>query len=350
MSNMDEDLASHDEEGEGEERPMPDVEPLPPTDSSLHRISILENTMQLILDQMQVLTRVAEKGKRPLKEQAEPSHMPESRMIEDTHAVDPPLREAKWQLKDLNPPKFHGTVGQRTADAVEQWLSKWEQCFRLCHIFEDVMKIQQATYNLNDAAHRWWRKIEQDHAEPSTWVAFKTLFYNNFVPPDERTRALDSWFYVSQKSYSVQEYADKYREILLKVPEHIPDFLQVHKFVMGLKETIRPLVRKDRCKTLNEAVELALVLEDGKRTSQGLDQRFSWTRTPRLAFTTVATSSASRPKDTREVHMIKTVSGTKRKVSAIAERAYNKSILTPQQREKSYARGTVLWMPRTTQV
>ncbi|MCO5578044.1 hypothetical protein L7F22_031882 [Adiantum nelumboides] len=33
--------------------------------------------------------------------------------------------------------------------------------------------------------------------------------------------------------------------------------------------------------------------------------------------------------------MIKTVSGTKRKVSAMAERAYNKSILTPQQREKA---------------
>ncbi|MCO5604838.1 hypothetical protein L7F22_059012 [Adiantum nelumboides] len=110
MSTMDEDFAIHDEEGEGEERPMPDVEPLPPTDSSLHRISILENTMQLILDQMQVLTRVAEKGKRPLEEQAEPSHMPESRMIVDTHAVDPPLREAKWHLKGLKPPKFHGTV------------------------------------------------------------------------------------------------------------------------------------------------------------------------------------------------------------------------------------------------
>ena len=73
------------------------------------------------------------------------------------------------------------------------------------------------------------------------------IFYNNFVPPDEHSRALDSWFFMSQKHYLVQDYADKYWEILLKVPEHIPDFLQAHKFVLGLKETLRPLVRKEKC-------------------------------------------------------------------------------------------------------
>ena len=95
-----------------------------------------------------------------------------------------------------------------TADAIEQWLSKWEQCFRLCTITNDVAKIQQATYNLLDVAHRWWRKVEQDNAEPTTWKDFKVIFYNNFVPPDERSKALDAWFFMSQKNYSVQDYAD----------------------------------------------------------------------------------------------------------------------------------------------
>ena len=51
--------------------------------------------------------------------------------------------------------------------------------------------------------------------------------------------------------------------------EHIPDFLRVHKFVLGLKETLRPLVRKEKCDTLNEAIELAIVLEDGKKFPMG---------------------------------------------------------------------------------
>ena len=85
---------------------------------------------------------------------------------------------------------------------------------------------------------------------------------------------------MSQKNYSVQEYAGRYQEVLLKVPDHILDFLQVHKFVLGLKETLRPQVRKEKCQTLNEEIELAIVLEDGKKFLMGGSQKSSWTHTP----------------------------------------------------------------------
>ena len=70
---------------------------------------------------------------------------------------------------------------------------------------------------------------------------------------------------MSQKNYSVQDYVDRNWEMLLKVLEQISNFLQVHKFVLGLKETLWPLVCKEKCQTLNEAIELARVLEDGKQ-------------------------------------------------------------------------------------
>ncbi|MCO5555871.1 hypothetical protein L7F22_009416 [Adiantum nelumboides] len=307
------------------------------------RIDSLENTMQLILNQMHELTAVHAIGKGksvagnpsedlPMHDQGEP----------ETSSQVPNVGRVRWQLKDLKPPKYNGNTAARTADAVEQWLSKWEQCFRLCNIVDDVAKIQQATYNLLDVAHRWWRKIEQDKAEPTTWKEFKVIFYNNFVPPDERSRALDAWFFLSQKHYSVQDYADKYREILLKVPEHIPDFLQVHKFVLDLKETLRPLVRKEKCSTLDKAIELAIVLEDGKKFTPGFGQKSSWTRVPRSTPQSVAalpSTSENRGKESRELHMIKTSKGKKRKVSAMAERAFNRSMLTPQQRDKAMKEG-----------
>ncbi|MCO5567249.1 hypothetical protein L7F22_020938 [Adiantum nelumboides] len=140
----------------------------------------------------------------------------------------PAVEGPRWQLKDLKPPKFNGSLHSRTTDAVEHWLSKWEQCFRLCHIYDDEAKIKHATYNLLDVAHRWWRKIERDKSVPRTWADFKVMFIGNFVPADEHSRALDAWFFLSQKNMIVQEYADKYHEVVLKVPEHIPDFLQVH--------------------------------------------------------------------------------------------------------------------------
>ncbi|MCO5612452.1 hypothetical protein L7F22_066719 [Adiantum nelumboides] len=147
---------------------------------------------------------------------------------------------------------------------------------------------------------------------------------------------------MSQNHYSIQDYADKYREILLKVPEHIPDFLQVHKFVLGLKETLRPLVRKEKCSTLDKAIELAIVLEDGKKFTPGFGQKFSWTRVPRSTTQSVAalpSTSENRGKESRELHMIKTSKGEKRKVSAMAERAFNRSMLSQQQRDKAMKEG-----------
>ena len=105
------------------------------------------------------------------------------------------------------------------------------------------------------------------------------MFYNNFVPANECSWALDSWFLMLQENYSMQEYADRYQEVLLKV-RTIPDFLQVHKFVLGLKETLKPQVRKEKSQTLNEAMELAILLEDGKKFLIGGSQKSLWTRTP----------------------------------------------------------------------
>ena len=247
--------------------------PVPVDPGLVAHMDQMETTLQTLLESMRQLNEIQTKAKH--EDKGKTMLMPDEPAVPHEPIVGS-SSVGRWQLKDLTPPKYHGTTNVCTVDAVEQWLSKWEQCFRLCNITEDVMKIQQATYSLLDVAHRWWRKIEQDKTEPQSWVDFKILFYNNFVPPDERTRALDSWFFLSQKNYSVQEYADKYREVLLKVPEHIPDFLQVHKFVLGLKETLRPLVRKEKCTTSNQAIELALVLEDGKRFASTIGQRLSW--------------------------------------------------------------------------
>ena len=108
-----------------------------------------------------------------------------------------------------------------------------------------------------------------------TWNCFKFIFYNNFVLPNECNKAMYARFFMSQKSYFVQEYANKCREVLLKVLAHIPHFLQVHKFVLGLKETWWPLIHIEKCTMLNEAIELTIILEDCKRFTIVGSQRSS---------------------------------------------------------------------------
>ena len=97
-----------------------------------------------------------------------------------------------------------------------------------------------------------------------TWHAFKVIFYNNFVPQDERNKAPNTWFLMFQRSSFVNQYMDRYREVLLKVLDPILDFLQLHKSVLELKETILSLISKKKWTTSNEEVDLALVLDDGK--------------------------------------------------------------------------------------
>ena len=179
--------------------------------------------------------------------------------------IPPSTSKPRYSIKDLKPPKYAGGVLVRNADAVDQWLVKWEQTFQMCEIIDDRTRIEHASFNLQDVAHRWWRKVVKDKQEPKTWNDFKVMFINNFVPPDERSRSLDDWFFVAQRNLSVHEYADKYREIIHSIPEEIPDYLQVHKFALGLKDFLRPLVRREKCTTLSQAIEVALVYEDRRK-------------------------------------------------------------------------------------
>ena len=93
----------------------------------------------------------------------------------------------------------------------------------------------------------------------------------------------------------------------MKVLDHILDFLQVHKFVLGLKETLRPLLHKEKCKTLKESIELAIVLEDGKRFPLRSNQKLSCTHTPHNVLSTsyaLSSTSDGRGKETIAMHVI----------------------------------------------
>ena len=134
-------------------------------------ISTLEETLALLTAQMQSLIDLQSKDK--------------GKAVMPQHGVVPPLfeeagpssgvaRGPKWQLKDLKPPKYNGTLASRTADAVEQWFSKWEHCFRLCEIDLDEAKIQHAMYNLLDVL---WMSLTALCGEPHTWEECKRAFW-----------------------------------------------------------------------------------------------------------------------------------------------------------------------------
>ena len=58
--------------------------------------------------------------------------------------------------------KYAGGVLVRNGDVVDQWLVKWEQTFQMCEITDDQTPIDHASFNLQDVAHKWWRKVVKD--------------------------------------------------------------------------------------------------------------------------------------------------------------------------------------------
>ena len=88
------------------------------------------------------------------------------------------------------------------------------------------------------------------------------MLINKFVPPHECSRSLDDWFFLTQRSLSVHEYADKYREIIQSIPEEIPNYLQVHKFALSPKDFFQPLAHREKSTTLSQTIEIALLDED----------------------------------------------------------------------------------------
>ena len=70
--------------------------------------------------------------------------------------IPPSTSKPRYSIKDLKPPKYAGGVLVRSADAVDQWLVKWEQTFQMCEIKDDQTHIEHASFSLQDVAHRWW--------------------------------------------------------------------------------------------------------------------------------------------------------------------------------------------------
>ena len=57
----------------------------------------------------------------------------------------------------FNPPRFKGEPDDRKA---ESWLSEVEKIFRVLNYTEE-QRVRYATFLLDEAAHNWWRGVEQ---------------------------------------------------------------------------------------------------------------------------------------------------------------------------------------------
>ena len=121
----------------------------------VNQIDSLESTMKLMFDHIKHMANMQTQALGKMT-----TTNPDIELIEagldapKTSTKIPLVGPMRWQLKDLKLSKSIGNASACSTNAIEQWLSKWEQCFQLCRITDDEIKIQHATYNLLNVAHR----------------------------------------------------------------------------------------------------------------------------------------------------------------------------------------------------
>lgn len=161
-------------------------------------------------------------------------------------------------LKPSKPAKFRGD--RDDAQMVESWLYSLDRQFIACNTNTDAGRIAYATAMLEKNALDWWMYTERQSAAggpaaPSTWASFCAALIQRFRPINDERVARDKLLSLRQTG-SVAQFATAFQTLLLKVPD-ISDAERLHRFIAGLKPTIKTQLLISNPKTLEEALEMA---------------------------------------------------------------------------------------------
>ena len=124
-----------------------------------------------------------------------------------------------------------------------------------------------AAYKLSGEAKRWWLSrsalLEQElQRAPITWEKFKVEFLNRYFPRSAWDVKEREFFNLVQKSFSVEEYAARFMELLRFAPHLIPDEeKKARRFEEGLHPRIFDRVCSHNFNNWAELVERAAIVE-----------------------------------------------------------------------------------------
>lgn len=125
---------------------------------------------------------------------------------------------------------------------------------------------------LKDAALKWHRQHVIDvqagrKADYRGWTEFKDAFIKRFTPVDPEVTARERLDRCVQKA-SAYQYASDFDALTLELP-HMDEADKLHRFIQGLKSSLRLHVKLQRPKTLLEAQDLAIRAENSIWTDRG---------------------------------------------------------------------------------
>ncbi|XP_043700306.1 uncharacterized protein LOC122651028 [Telopea speciosissima] len=165
--------------------------------------------------------------------------------------------KVKLDLKEYN--------GKHDPIAFHDWLSALDDYFKWFRLSED-RKMQLATTKLIGGARDWWRTHEdrliRRHMEPITWAAMKEILKEKYLPPSYQRRLHDQLNTIRQGTLTVEEYIDKFNDLLSRTGVDENDDQLISRFKLGLRVDIKDKIGVVEIYNLNHCFEKAMDAED----------------------------------------------------------------------------------------
>lgn len=172
-------------------------------------------------------------------------------------------RQSEVKIDGLKLPSFYGRVGESVdmyVDQVARYFDakniKWQDPTQSSRI------IAMMTANFRGNAAAWYMLAKDTFKDVQDLIQNITI---EFVPPDIQERLRDQLYSLKQKRcQNLEEYIFKYRVAIMQVKD-MSDLDKITYFVRGLESPIKEEVQYRRCKTVSEALSIALEYERSHR-------------------------------------------------------------------------------------
>lgn len=196
-------------------------------------------------------------------EMSTPAHQGDHRVDNQNHITVPPHTVAVGgHNPKVNPPPVYN--GERNSSAVRRWLFAMAYFCQITGMSQNQWVPYAGTF-LAGTALDWWQSYLTEQGFPAThltlsWPEFNALMTARFVPTLSNDLAKDQISTLRQTG-SATRYVERFEQIR----QSITDFNEaslLHQFVFGLKRELQSHVRLREPKTLRQAQEVAVSVDE----------------------------------------------------------------------------------------
>lgn len=170
-----------------------------------------------------------------------------------------------FQTRQVSPPYFgayRGEKKEKEPEVVDAYLNKWSQYFSVS-MTPEKDHITFATMYLEGKALSWWKELKNKPSAPSNWDEFCKAFREAFIPTFEFFEHYRKFHGVCMTDKGLDAYIQEFNELMEPLlHKFIDPELKLAHFLVGLPGDYQVDIRKNKPKTLEEAIRFAKLYDE----------------------------------------------------------------------------------------